>query len=53
MLKAICAIPYQRPHGAWHAISASRVLDPDAPIPSLRNQIVLIRGYGARPERRR
>lgn len=37
-------IPYQRPHGAWHAISASQVLDPDAPIPSLRNQIVLIGG---------
>ncbi|OZA22367.1 MAG: hypothetical protein B7X93_12915, partial [Hydrogenophilales bacterium 17-61-9] len=37
-------IPYQRPHGAWHAISASQVLDPDAAIPSLRNQIVLIGG---------
>lgn len=37
-------IPYQRPHGAWHAISASQVLDPDAAIPSLRNQIVLVGG---------
>ncbi|WP_291325304.1 CHASE2 domain-containing protein [Acidovorax sp. 28-64-14] len=37
-------IPYQRPHGAWHAISASQVLDPDASIPSLRNQIVLVGG---------
>lgn len=37
-------IPYQRPHGAWHAISASQVLDPEASVPSLRNQIVLIGG---------
>lgn len=37
-------IPYQRPHGAWQAISASQVLDPDAATPSLRNHIVLIGG---------
>lgn len=37
-------IPYQRPHGAWQAISASQVLDPDAATPSLRNHIVLVGG---------
>ena len=37
-------IPYQRPHGAWSAISASQVLDPEASLPSLRNQIVLVGG---------
>lgn len=37
-------IPYQRPHAAWPAISASRLLDPDASLPSLRGHIVLIGG---------
>ena len=37
-------IPYQRPHSAWPAISASRLLDPSASLPSLNGHIVLIGG---------
>ncbi len=37
-------IPYQRPHTAWPAISASRLLNPDASLPSLDGHIVLIGG---------
>lgn len=37
-------IPYQRPHSAWPAVSASRLLDPSAPLPSLNGHIVLIGG---------
>ena len=37
-------IPYQRPHSAWPAISASRLLDPAASLPSLNGHIVLIGG---------
>ena len=36
-------VPYQRPHSAWPAISASRLLDPAA-LPSLNGHIVLIGG---------
>ena len=35
-------IPYQRPHTAWPAISASLLLDPSAVLPPLTNHIVLI-----------
>lgn len=38
------SIPYQRPHTAWPAVSASRLLDPDAELPSLKNHVVLIGG---------
>lgn len=38
------SIPYQRPHSAWPAISASRLLDPAAALPSLNGHIVLIGG---------
>lgn len=37
-------IPYERPHSAWPAISASSLLDPDASLPSLRGHIVLVGG---------
>ena len=37
-------VPYQRPHSAWPAISASRLLDPAASLPSLNGHIVLIGG---------
>lgn len=35
-------IPYHRPHTAWPAISASRLLDPSASLLPLQNQIVVI-----------
>lgn len=35
-------IPYRRPHTAWPAISASRLLDPAANLPSIKNHVVII-----------
>ncbi len=35
-------IPYQRPHTAWPAISASRLLDSAAALPPLTNHIVVL-----------
>lgn len=37
-------IPYRRPHTAWTAISASRLLDPDpaANLPSVKDRVVII-----------
>lgn len=40
--KGYMPIPYHRPHMAWPAISASRLLDPDASLLPLQNQIVVI-----------
>ena len=37
-------VHYQRPNSAWPAISASRLLDPAAALPSLNGHIVLIGG---------
>jgi adenylate cyclase len=35
-------IPYQRPHTAWPAVSASRLLDPNASLLPLQGQIVVV-----------
>ena len=40
--KGYLPIPYHRPHTAWPAISASRLLDPGAALLPLQNQIVVI-----------
>ena len=40
--KGYLPIPYHRPHTAWPAISASRLLDPNASLLPLQNQIVII-----------
>ena len=40
--KGYLPIPYHRPHTAWPAISASRLLDPNASLLPLQNQIVVI-----------
>ncbi len=37
-------IPYQRPHTAWPAISASLLLDPGSSLPSLEGQTVVVGG---------
>lgn len=37
-------IPYQRPHTAWLAISASQILTGEGDIPTLRDHIVLVGG---------
>jgi len=35
-------IPYRRPHTSWPAISASRLLDPSASLPSLKGRVVVV-----------
>ncbi|MEO8015323.1 MAG: CHASE2 domain-containing protein, partial [Polaromonas sp.] len=40
--KGYLPVPYHRPHTAWPAISASRLLDPGADLLPLKNQIVVI-----------
>ena len=40
--KGRIAVPYQRPHTAWPAISASRLLDPSASLPSLQGRVVVV-----------
>ena len=40
--KGYLPIPYRRPHTAWPAISASRLLDPSASLLPLKNQIVVV-----------
>ena len=40
--KGYLPIPYHRPHTAWPAISASRLLEPGASLLPLQNQIVVI-----------